>query len=188
MELMEEYRKLKDTLKKYPKSIMEKDLTEYDTSTVVDGTNEVQLETNADWTLLATCPPESLIEVVEVIMADGTKLEKTFLSLLGRTMIGCGRNAMEWVSFTKKNPGRRFVRCAYRVFSCRFWEWIDDPVSPLVCKVMQVKAQSGEMKVKVLATIVLSCLVVIVFLVTFGSTNVVCSCNCGSKDLPYVLA
>ncbi|GAA0144593.1 hypothetical protein LIER_35965 [Lithospermum erythrorhizon] len=100
----------------------------------------------------------------------------------------CGRNAMKWVSFTEKNPGRRFVRCADRVFGCQFWEWIEDPVSPLVCKVMQVKPQSSERKVKVLAATMLICLVVIVFLVAFDPANVVFSCNCGSKDLPYVLA
>ena len=65
----------------------------------------------------------------------------------------CGRSAMEWVSFTHKNPGRRFVRCAIPVRNCGFWEWIDDPISPLVRSAMDANVKKAEKKVKILVVL-----------------------------------
>ncbi|GAA0156466.1 hypothetical protein LIER_13963 [Lithospermum erythrorhizon] len=55
----------------------------------------------------------------------------------------CGTYDVEWVSFTEKNPGRRFVRCADRVCGCQFWEWIDEPVSNRVRFVMSEKLEKA---------------------------------------------
>ncbi|GAA0142126.1 hypothetical protein LIER_42705 [Lithospermum erythrorhizon] len=79
-----------------------------------------------------------------------------------------GRNAMEWVSFTKKNPGRRCVRCANRVTPFRFWKWIDDPVSPLVRSAMDMNVKKVEKKVKVLGVAMVVCLAIIYILFRGG--------------------
>ncbi|GAA0152603.1 hypothetical protein LIER_11042 [Lithospermum erythrorhizon] len=73
----------------------------------------------------------------------------------------CGRNAMEWVSFIQKNSGRRFVRCANRVTPCRFWKWIDDPVSPLVPSAMDLNVKKSQRIVKFLGLVMAASLVVI---------------------------
>ncbi|XP_055962459.1 uncharacterized protein LOC126657654 [Mercurialis annua] len=39
----------------------------------------------------------------------------------------CGRGARVFVSWTDKNPGRRFFRCADKQGSqCKYFSWIDD--------------------------------------------------------------
>ncbi|KAG9147213.1 hypothetical protein Leryth_018190 [Lithospermum erythrorhizon] len=45
---------------------------------------------------------------------------------------------MEWVSYTQKNPGERFVQMS---------NWIDDPVPPLVCHAMDMNMKKLEKKV-----------------------------------------
>ena len=69
----------------------------------------------------------------------------------------CGKRSIEFVSFTEKNPGRRFVKCSSRYRSCGFWEWVEEPISPLVRSVMEVKAKKAtEKKVKCLAIVIFS--------------------------------
>ncbi|GAA0170222.1 hypothetical protein LIER_24529 [Lithospermum erythrorhizon] len=60
----------------------------------------------------------------------------------------CGRNSMEWVSYTQKNPDRKFVRCPDRVTPCRFWKWIDDHVPPLVHHAMDMNMKKSEKTTK----------------------------------------
>ena len=62
-------------------------------------------------------------------------------------------NAMEWVSFTHKNPGRTFVRCANPVRNCGFWEWIGDLISILVRSAMDANVKKSEKKVKILVVL-----------------------------------
>ena len=88
-------------------------------------------------------------------------------------MCRCGRNALEWVSFTDKNPGRRFVKCANG--GCKFWEWIDEPVSPLVRSVVDEKLTKSQKRVKLLFVLLLCCLVLIIQL--FKNCNGG-GCNC----------
>ncbi|GAA0147065.1 hypothetical protein LIER_06859 [Lithospermum erythrorhizon] len=87
----------------------------------------------------------------------------------------CGRNAMEWVSFTQKNPGRRFVRCTNRVTPCCFWKWTDDSVSPLIRSAMDMNMMEAEKKVKVLGIAMVVCLVVIYVLFRDGQCE---ECKC----------
>ena len=65
----------------------------------------------------------------------------------------CGRHAMEWVSFTQKNHGRRFLRYANRVGTYGFWEWIDDPIPNLVRFAMDANVKKAE-KVNILLPLV----------------------------------
>ena len=89
----------------------------------------------------------------------------------------CGRNALEWVSFTQKNPGRRFVRCANRLRSCGFWEWIDDPISPLVRSAMDSNVKKAEKKVKILGFALVSVVGILLY-VLMGRVGDECKCNC----------
>ncbi|GAA0145575.1 hypothetical protein LIER_42869 [Lithospermum erythrorhizon] len=67
----------------------------------------------------------------------------------------CGRYAIVWVTFTEKNPGRRFVRCADRVHGCQFWEWLDEPVSSLARSVMSEKLKKAERRNWILGSLLL---------------------------------
>lgn len=99
-------------------------------------------------------------------------------------MCWCGRPAVEWVSFTEKNPGRRFVRCANRVRGCRFWEWVDEPVSPLVRSVMSENLKKAEGRITVLSLILVFLFAIVVFLV-FGrdcAEDFTCNCNCALSE------
>ncbi|GAA0156767.1 hypothetical protein LIER_14178 [Lithospermum erythrorhizon] len=96
----------------------------------------------------------------------------------------CGRYALEWVSFTEKNPGRRFMRCSNRIVGCGFWEWLDEPVSPPVRSIRRDKLKQAERKVKILYALLLLCIFIVMMLV-FGSGNVddcTCKCNYGVLD------
>lgn len=43
----------------------------------------------------------------------------------------CGSYASLKISWTEKNPGRRFFNCGnYRTGQCRFFDWYDNPPSP----------------------------------------------------------
>ena len=85
----------------------------------------------------------------------------------------CNRNALEWVSLTEKNPGRRFVKCANG--GCRFWEWLEEPISPLVRSVMDDNLKKSQRRVKMLFTTLLCCFVLIFYLVKNGNGD---SCKC----------
>ncbi|KAG9143985.1 hypothetical protein Leryth_013879, partial [Lithospermum erythrorhizon] len=77
----------------------------------------------------------------------------------------CDNYAVEFVSFTEKNPGRRFVKCANGVYGCGFWEWIDEPISPLVVSVMEARLKKTETRVKMLGVSTTICVVIIILLV-----------------------
>ena len=89
----------------------------------------------------------------------------------------CGRNALEWVSFTHKNPGRRFVRCSNRLRSCGYWEWIDDPISPLVRSAMDANVKKAEKKFKILG-FALVLVLGLLFIVLMGGKGEECKCSC----------
>ena len=84
---------------------------------------------------------------------------------------------MEWVSFTHKNPGRRFVRCANPVRNCGFWEWIDDPISPLVRSVMDANVKKAEKKVKILGFVLVVVICILIVVLRGGKVDA-CKCNC----------
>ncbi|PIN25958.1 DNA topoisomerase [Handroanthus impetiginosus] len=50
------------------------------------------------------------------------------MSELGGINCFCGNLARVRTSWTKENPGRRFLSCANRDGGCRFFEWEDSPL------------------------------------------------------------
>ena len=72
------------------------------------------------------------------------------------------------------------MKCSSRYRSCGFWEWVEEPISPLVRSVMEVKAKKAtEKKVKCLAIVIFFCCVVILLLMWKGKVaDCNCSCTC----------
>ena len=89
----------------------------------------------------------------------------------------CGKNALEYVSFTEKNPGRRFVKCRSSFRKCAFWEWIDDPLPPLVRSVIDVKVKKAEKKVRVYQVLLIVWSLILLFVVIRVKGDE-CNCNC----------
>ncbi|GAA0147041.1 hypothetical protein LIER_06840 [Lithospermum erythrorhizon] len=90
----------------------------------------------------------------------------------------CGRYDVKWVSFTEKDPGRRFVRYADRVRGCRFCEWIDELVSPLVKSIMSEKLEKDERKVWILEILMVICVSIVMFSL-FSLESPTWNCNYG---------
>lgn len=96
----------------------------------------------------------------------------------------CAKNATEFVSWTEKNPGRRFVKCGRRVGKCGFWEWIDEPLPPRVRFVMDEKLRKANKKLRILQGLLVVLFLILMIVVSRGKREqCMVSCNCGHYEL-----
>ncbi|KAK3138356.1 hypothetical protein QOZ80_5AG0367740 [Eleusine coracana subsp. coracana] len=66
----------------------------------------------------------------------------------------CGRKAAMWISWSDRNPGRRYLKCYRALGSCSMYGWYEGPIDAFVASLLvdlrnvvwSLKGQKADLK------------------------------------------